>query len=168
MKDEEKKPTWEEKTNWEGETHWYKETDKSEVEVVWEWWRNELGDAPSNKQIENLEKEILKRNKRIKDAEKSYQGNDDITETFIIMEKKITKALQDLLDTFLNNDVQVGRPIDFEKGDSLRWFDDLKKQKEYQHKNGKPHKTRIREKIKELHEEKTGYKPSMKTIKRHV
>ena len=156
MKDEEKK------------IQWTKGTDKSEVEVTVEWWQNELGNAPTENNLIALEKEIMKRNKRITDAEKSYQGNDDITETFIIMEKRKAKALQELLDTFRNDKVQVGRPPDFPKVDSLRWFDQLKTQEDYQHKNGTPHKTKIRERIRELHQEKTGHEPSMKTIKRHV
>lgn len=62
-------------------------------------------------------------------------------------------------------DKQNGRPEDFPKADTKKWHFELKEQKEYQHKNGKPFLREIRERIIELHHEETGFEPSIDTIK---
>lgn len=62
--------------------------------------------------------------------------------------------------------VQIGRPEDFPSEKTLQWFTELKNLEEYQHKNGKPHKTKIKKKIIERHGtlRKDGNEPSMDTI----
>lgn len=66
--------------------------------------------------------------------------------------------------------VQVGRPPDFDPQEIKSLFNALKIKSKFQHQNGKPHKTNIREEIREqLTRKEDGQiiKPSMKTIKRH-
>lgn len=68
-----------------------------------------------------------------------------------------------------NKDIsQVGRPKEFDKLDSEKWFQELAKNPENQHKNGKPKKSILRELIRLKHKEKTGHLPSLKTIQRHI
>ncbi|HKK43876.1 MAG TPA: hypothetical protein VJ964_00015 [Balneolaceae bacterium] len=85
--------------------------------------------------------------------------------------KKLDKALKSKNERGQKENIQVGRPEDFSKEKSLKWFNELKQQKEYQHDNGKPHKTRIREEIIKRHtrvEDGQTIKPSMRQIRRHT
>ncbi|MEX2574149.1 MAG: hypothetical protein WD317_07620 [Balneolaceae bacterium] len=92
----------------------------------------------------------------------------DFLEQFPFVHAEL-EALKKAQDTFKKDtNRQVGRPTEFSPEDSKKWFEELKTQISYQHKNGNPHKTKIREEIRNRHKNKTGYKPSSKTIKRHV
>jgi hypothetical protein len=64
--------------------------------------------------------------------------------------------------------IKPGRPTEFQKKDTLKWYNELSKKKEFQKQNGTPHKTKIIYEICERHKAKTGNEPSDKTIKAHL
>jgi len=90
---------------------------------------------------------------------------------FLKQLKERRQFIQSNIDLQENEKTKVkgGRPIEFDRDEIKTLFNELKTQKEFQKKNGTPHKTNIR---KEIQERLTEYrneqevKPSMKTIKR--
>lgn len=65
--------------------------------------------------------------------------------------------------------VQVGRPEDFPSSMTLNWYNELKVLEDFQHKNRKPHKTKIKKEIIERHGKlrEDNNKPAMDTINDH-
>lgn len=62
---------------------------------------------------------------------------------------------------------KTGRPSEFDWQDTRKWHNELKVKRGYQHGNGKPHLTNIRNEIRKRHQDKTGFKPSMQLIQLH-
>lgn len=92
---------------------------------------------------------------------------------------KLEKSLHKIYDNIESSDFSTqekinstientgGRPADFEKEDTEKWFNELSKKPEYQHSDGKPFINIIVQEIIARHEKKTGIKPSESTIDSH-
>ncbi len=148
-----------------------KKKNSDEIQAITKWWINALGSSPSDEQLEKLEKEILLREQNIKQAEKWNDSNKSDADSLLYVKrhKETHKALIELLKRYKGDkEIQVGRPNDFDKNKSVAWYNELSQKSEFQHSNGKPHKTNIREEIRQRHKELTGFLPSLRTIKRHI
>ena len=86
-----------------------------------------------------------------------------------VMEKKMQEKFPDILNEkppkkIAGPDTQIGRPREIHDEEIYSWYNSLKKNKELQHNNGKPHKAKIKEEIRKKHKEKYGFKPSLSSI----
>lgn len=65
------------------------------------------------------------------------------------------------------NPNQGGRPYDFDKHDTEKWFKELRNDPDYQRSKGRPNISKITQEIISRHHKKTGDKPSKDTIDNH-
>lgn len=102
----------------------------------------------------------------------------DYTERMKFMEKRLReiagrireyeKQIQHYTNKLEIEPNKPGRPTEFDVKDSLKWYNELAKKKEFKKLNGTPHKAKIIDVIRIRHKKKTGAEPSIDSIKAHL
>jgi hypothetical protein len=122
---------------------------KEEKKIYTEWLINRLsGRVEKNSSRKDYYKELKKA---------IFKIYDNLEHLDVNTEEKLNSTIENT----------GGRPPDFEKSDTERWFKELKENPNYQRSKGKPYIKKIDQELISRHKKETGSAPSKGTMKDH-